>query len=645
MTRVQRTLLLVFLLLGVVVVPVAAEGPIVDDQPAAVDVTGSVSGRVFNDANGNGQFDAAPELEGGLVLEGVLVTIESTNGSGFSSILPVVEPQGTYVFSDLVPGVYKVSVNVPPAYIATMPTSQVVEVVAGLAVADLNFAMSWPRNVQGVVYQEIDAPGHITGTRDLDEPGIPGVEVDIFKDVDGNRVINFADELLGSTFTDGSGNYVIVNVPPGLHLIRFLLPGGTASDPLPLELVSGEVMGAYQKDMGLAVGAITGVVWNDADGDGDVDPGEAPLSSVRVLLYADLNGSGSIEADETAVQRVTAGDGSFAFAGVAGGDYVLTVDSQTVAAGWVPQSSADNAFKLALGETKAIALGYYDPLNVAPLAAWEWKRECRREGRTRYAEAELAALIVMVETHSELFPEMGGVCDALLSGKGGLLVEALRQDAALQLNLASARLLPKTPVKPGWLVAAGTVVEAAREVEKLILPPACSDEENLRRAAAIAGGLDSGRGIASGMEGGARLARATYDGRDATWLLRSGGGTLDVTKDVPVYLERWGPGSIPSSTRIFRTQLRVRVQSLYAGEVIELWQAPPDPNASPILLGTASESWNRDLSTVYTFDFRKVATVGDLTTTEFLLYVRDGDQHDGRSRRAKVDSTELRFRY
>ena len=647
MKLVVRITFLLFLLLAVAIPPVAAEGPIVDPQAAAVDVMGSVSGRVFNDANGNGLFDAAPELEGGLVLEGVLVTIEATNGSGFLATLPIVEPAGTYCFPDLAPGTYRVSVNVPPAYLATLPTSQDVELAADQGVEGVDFAMSWPRNVQGVVYQEIDAPGHTMGTRDLDEPRVPGVEAGMFEDVDGNGVIDLGDDLLGSALTDDSGNYVIANVVPGVHLIRFVLPGGTATDPLRLELVSGEVMGAYQMDQGFALGSVTGVVWNDTDGDGVVEPGEANLPGVRVLLTTDLNANGSADAGETTVERVTTGDGFFAFAGIGRADYLLTVDPQTVAAGWVLGNNGSSAFKLSFGETKAIDIGAYDPFNVAPLSALDWKRECRGGERTRYTEAELAALILKAEENSSVFPEMSGICDSLLQSiEGNLLGEALMQDAAQQLNLASARLLPKTPLNPGSLTTVATVAEAAMEVENLIQPPAGNDPQNLQRAIAIADSLNSGRGIGSGLEGGAKVARAVYDGRDATWLLRSGGGTLDVTKDVPVYLERWSPGSISANTRIFRTQLRVKVQSSFSGGVIEVWQAAANPNASPVLLGlAASESWNRELSMLYTFDIRQVPTMGDLMSTEFVLYARDGSQLDGRIRRVKLDSAELRFRY
>jgi subtilisin-like proprotein convertase family protein len=76
------------------------------------------------------------------------------------------------------------------------------------------------------------------------------------------------------------------------------------------------------------VTAITGFVWDDADGDGTWDtPAEAGIAGRTV--YLDIDRSGSLDAGEPSV--VTATDGGYSFTGLGAGTYIV---AQIVPQGW-----------------------------------------------------------------------------------------------------------------------------------------------------------------------------------------------------------------------------------------------------------------------------------------------------------------------
>lgn len=75
-------------------------------------------------------------------------------------------------------------------------------------------------------------------------------------------------------------------------------------------------------------GSIGDRIWNDADGDGVQDIGEAGLNNVRV--YLDTNNNGLRDSTEPTV--LTSGDGAYVFNGLLAGNHGVRVDPSTVAA-------------------------------------------------------------------------------------------------------------------------------------------------------------------------------------------------------------------------------------------------------------------------------------------------------------------------
>ena len=90
--------------------------------------------------------------------------------------------------------------------------------------------------------------------------------------------------------------------------------------------------------------AIAGTLWNDANGNGQLDPGEPGISGRTV--YVDQNGDGVLDNGET--WTTTAAGGSYAFKGLPAGSYNI---GQVLSAGWKssPATSTDTAVTLAVG--------------------------------------------------------------------------------------------------------------------------------------------------------------------------------------------------------------------------------------------------------------------------------------------------------
>ncbi|RME56939.1 MAG: hypothetical protein D6790_14040, partial [Caldilineae bacterium] len=140
-----------------------------------------------------------------------------------------------------------------------------------------------------------DANGN--GIQDVDESGIAGVTVKLYKAGDLNNPI-------ATTTTDLDGLYSFDNLDPGNYVVEFILPSGKAftllnqggddtvdSDANPADGKSPTITltaGQHNTtvDAGLYTPASIGDrVWDDANGNGIQDAGENGIPNVTVKLY------------------------------------------------------------------------------------------------------------------------------------------------------------------------------------------------------------------------------------------------------------------------------------------------------------------------------------------------------------------------
>lgn len=289
----------------------AVEGLLCGAVPA-----GSVSGRVWDDGDADGQVgDGEDGLAGArvaLLREGETVA-EITTGE-----------DGQYAFSGLRLGEYTVRVTLPAGYLFTRPLAD--------AEAEAGYEISLSRNrteatvyagavesasAEAFVWLDTDADGRAGGA---DSP-MAGVQVALY-DEDGG--------LAYGAQTDEEGIARFTNVRPGDYRLRIDLPGGDYGFTAGTEstgagwgqtgafsLLPGET---WEAQAGLtALGTIEGRVFLDADYDGLRAPeDEGGLSGVRVTLLD--------EAGRTVAAQTTGVPGGYQFDGLTAGSYAVRFD-------------------------------------------------------------------------------------------------------------------------------------------------------------------------------------------------------------------------------------------------------------------------------------------------------------------------------
>lgn len=168
------------------------------------------------------------------------------------------------------------------------------------------------------------------GQQDPGEAGLSGIRVFLDTDADGEY-----DPGEPFQTTDLDGRYLFTGLAVGSYRVaidRTTIPAGhlpTTPTSLSRTITTGgtQVMDA---DFGVTTEAdasIGDTVWIDADEDGVVDAGEAPLPGVTVKLWRDANGSGTIDVgDVEMISAVTDADGRYLFDGLPAGDYLVEVD-------------------------------------------------------------------------------------------------------------------------------------------------------------------------------------------------------------------------------------------------------------------------------------------------------------------------------
>ncbi|WP_250930729.1 SdrD B-like domain-containing protein [Aporhodopirellula aestuarii] len=165
-------------------------------------------------------------------------------------------------------------------------------------------------SISGTKFEDLNG----NGTRDAGEPGVEGVTIEITRtDVAMN---------IPSVTTDVDGNYVFSDLAKGTYTINEVVPVGTEATT-PLDQFENVVLDqANQNRSGLDFGNFTQVVlsgmkFNDLDGDGVRDTGEDAIPDVTINL--DLDSNGTIDRTTT-----TDANGDYQFTGVGPGQHTIT---------------------------------------------------------------------------------------------------------------------------------------------------------------------------------------------------------------------------------------------------------------------------------------------------------------------------------
>jgi hypothetical protein len=370
----------------------------------------SIGSFVWEDTNGDGLQDAN---EPPLASATVRLLAETAPGSGMfgpafaiGSAVAVsditVGPDGLYEFTNLAPGTYQVQVTPPLGFfpspvqndtgdddtandsnIADEPSvgvfvSGAFEVTSGGEPNEVGPDTNRGDNQDGAAGGAEDLSGNMTidfgfvppaslgnyvwldldmdGVQDANEDGIANTTVDLYKDSDGNGVIDGAELTtpVASAVTGFNGEYLFPDLEPGV-----VYQTGVDTTTLPAGLVQtfdeGDGLGATDSlsdpivldpnefhetaDFGYAppvgLGAVGDTIWVDSDDDGVQDPGEPGIAGVTVSITPppdiDLGAGLGVP-----ITTVTDENGKYLFPSLPLDEsYIVEVDIATLPLGYV----------------------------------------------------------------------------------------------------------------------------------------------------------------------------------------------------------------------------------------------------------------------------------------------------------------------
>jgi hypothetical protein len=176
--------------------------------------TNTIHGIVWNDKNANGIIDG----ESGI--EGITVVLYTCFGQFITAQKSFAN--GTYSFSSVVPGQYKVYFKISdadkPYIVSPLSTNTDNDALAdgytacfnmGEPDVTLNAGLTVLPFVRGIVWDDTDGDG----LRTSDEPGLANVRVQL------TDAINLS--VVDTTHTSSTGKYLFKDVPPGAYYVEF----------------------------------------------------------------------------------------------------------------------------------------------------------------------------------------------------------------------------------------------------------------------------------------------------------------------------------------------------------------------------------------------------------------------------------------
>ncbi|MEL6890818.1 MAG: SdrD B-like domain-containing protein, partial [Actinomycetota bacterium] len=334
----------------------------VDTADFGAATTADIGDLVWHDLDADGTYDF-----GEPVFDNVTVRV---SGGGLAAPIDVVTGSGAlaggeYRFADLDPGTYTVEIlsGLPGGSTWTSTTggtSRSVVLVSDVDQLDIDFGFRTTATVGDRVYEDLNGDGD----QDAGEPGLGNVTLTLSQ---GATVVTTVD-------SDANGDYDFTGVAPGTYDVTIDTAdvateigtgavvvegnGGYSS----ITVVSGEDrndidFGAY------APAAIGDRLWDDLDGDGVQDAGETSgFGGVTVTLTGPGLPVGGIT-------DVTDANGGYGFAGLAPGDYTVTITATDLPSGVVNTlGGSSQTTTIGSGEVaNDIDFGWHRPSTIGDL--------------------------------------------------------------------------------------------------------------------------------------------------------------------------------------------------------------------------------------------------------------------------------------
>ncbi|RKZ45524.1 MAG: hypothetical protein DRQ41_00005, partial [Gammaproteobacteria bacterium] len=313
-----------------------------DQDDVNMPIGATIGDFVWMDANGDGNQD---EGAGSGIANVTIALYEDTDSSGDYTDgtdtlvnTQTTDSEGAYDFTGLNAGTYIVRVtdthNVLNSFTPTSPAmdTQVVTVAAGddHDVADFGYQDPQDASIGDLVWHDLDGDG-VYDSGD-GETGIDGVTINLYRDENGNGVIDPTETTVFKTTDTVNGDYIFTDLAVGSYIVEVDendLPTNSNltsldAEPHPVTLTVSQVYEDADFGYQQGNGSIGNFIWLDTDGEGDQD--EAGVEDVTVDLYRDTNGNGTIDGAESAIAtETTDSSGAYEFTGLIAGDYIVKV--------------------------------------------------------------------------------------------------------------------------------------------------------------------------------------------------------------------------------------------------------------------------------------------------------------------------------
>jgi protocatechuate 3,4-dioxygenase beta subunit len=283
----------------------------------------NVTGQVYNDRNGNGSNDGGtdPGLQGWTVL--------LLDPSGNTVATTTSDMNGNYMFANLFPGTFTVEEILQAGWIQTQPVNPnyyQFTTQSGMNQTGLDFGnFVNSENFYGTVYNDLVG----NGIFDAYDPPLAGWTI---------NVLNSGGSVVATTTSAGDGTYSFTALPvqqytiqevtpPGWVITEPTNPPGTYTLPGLSGIYTGLDFGNFQ------LVSVSGNVYNDLNGNGNQDPGDAGLKGWMVDV---INSSGQVVAS-----ALTDPNGNYTIGSIGPGSYTL---AEVVQSGWVQTQPVNTTY-------------------------------------------------------------------------------------------------------------------------------------------------------------------------------------------------------------------------------------------------------------------------------------------------------------
>ncbi len=333
-----------------------------------------IGDRVWLDVDGDGVQDV-----GEVGLSNVTVQLfrdpNGVPGSGDEVLVGTAftDGNGNYLFDRVYPGTgtfyaQVLSTTLPPGLIASPGNNNgrgpSLTITGNDVYLANDFGYTSPAGT-AVVGDRIWSDADGDAVQDPGEVGIGGVTVRLMAPGPDGLFGTVDDVVTASTTTAADGTYLFVGVAPGIYRVDVTDTGGVLTgytltlgpEPSnPILVAAGDV--DVSRDFGYrnaSLFSIANAVWDDEDGDGIRDAGEAGIANVTVAIRS----SGGLLLGTA----VTDANGNFQFSGLGNGNYTLDLtDTGGLLTNLQATTAAANAGQLAVtvagANVSAVSFGY-----------------------------------------------------------------------------------------------------------------------------------------------------------------------------------------------------------------------------------------------------------------------------------------------